>query len=103
MNNGADRLISELEQIAEDARNAFGSLSAEQINWKPALDGWSVGQCFDHLIKSNRELFPAFDKIGRGNWKNSFLGNYSPLSGFFGSLLVNSLKKDERKFKAPSR
>ncbi|MCU1289532.1 MAG: hypothetical protein JWN60_1761, partial [Acidobacteria bacterium] len=32
----------------------------------------------------------------------SFLENYSPLSSFFGNLLINSLKKDERKFKAPT-
>lgn len=101
MNGETDRLISELEQISEDARKAFGGLSAEQVNWKFSAESWSVGQCFDHLIKSNRELFPALDKIGKGEWKNSFLENYSPLTGFFGNLLVNSLKKDERKFKAP--
>ena len=96
-------IIPELEQIARDARATFGTLSAEQINWKPSAEAWSVGQCFEHLIKTNSLFFPTLEKIERGEYKNSFLEKYSPLSGFFGNLLVKSLRKDERKFKAPSQ
>ncbi len=103
MNNKLCNLISELEKVSADARKNFGNLSGEQINWKPNADGWSIGQCFDHLIKTNSLFLPEIEQIATGTRKNSFLENYSPLSSFFGSLLVNSLKKDARKFKAPSR
>ncbi|HEX8289508.1 MAG TPA: DinB family protein [Pyrinomonadaceae bacterium] len=96
-------VISELETISADARKTFGNLSPEQINWRPSAESWSVGQCFEHLIKTNELFYDELDKISGGTRRNSFLENYSPLSGFFGNLLVNSLKKDERKFKAPSR
>lgn len=96
-------LISELQKISADALEKFGSLSSAQINWRPSAEGWSVGQCFEHLIKANEMFYGDLDKIGEGTRRNSFLENYSPLSGFFGSLLVNSLKKDERKFKAPTQ
>jgi hypothetical protein len=96
-------IISELEKISGDARNTFGNLSTEQINWKPSETGWSVGQCFEHLIKSNEFFYGELDKIAAGTRQNSFLENWSPLSGIFGSLLVGSLKKDERKFKAPTQ
>ncbi len=96
-------IISELEEISENAQKTFGGLSSEQINWRPSAEGWSVGQCFEHLIKTNELFYGELDKIAGGDRKNSFLENYSPLSGFFGNLLVNSLKKDSRKFKAPSR
>lgn len=102
MNSELENLIGELETISGDARETFGNLSAEQINWKPSADGWSVGQCFEHLIKTNALFFPELEKIADGTRKNSFLESYSPLSSFFGNLLVNSLKKDARKFKAPS-
>ena len=95
--------LNELREISGKAQNVFGNLSAEQINWKPNPDGWSVGQCFEHLIKSNRLFFPELERIADGRRANSFLENYSPLSSFFGNLLVNSLKKDERKFKAPTK
>ena len=103
MNNELSNLITDLEKISDDARRTFGNLSVEQINWKPSAKNWSVGQCFEHLIKTNALFFPELEKIAKGGRKNSFLENYSPLSGFFGNLLVNSLRKDERKFKAPTQ
>ena len=98
-----NEVISELERIAENTRNVFGGLSGEQINWKPSDEGWSVGQCFEHLIKTNELFYDELDKIASGTRRNSFWENWSPLSGFGGRLLINSLKKDERKFKAPSQ
>lgn len=95
--------ITELKKICEETKSKFGNLSAEQINWKPSAEGWSVGQCFEHLIKTNSLFFPELEKIEPGTRKNSFLENYSPLSSFFGNLLIKSLQKDERKFKAPSQ
>ncbi len=103
MNTEISNLLSELQVISDDTQKTFGNLTAEQINWKPGADGWSVGQCFEHLIKTNSLFFPELEKIAKGERKSSFLENYSPLSSFFGNLLVNSLKKDARKFKAPSQ
>jgi hypothetical protein len=103
MNNEVNNLISGFEKISEDAQKTFGGLSAQQINWKPSAEGWSVGQCFDHLIKSNEAFKPQFEKIKSGGKKASFWEKYSPLTGFFGSFLLKSLKNDARKFKAPSK
>lgn len=96
-------IVSELETISIDAQKTFGNLSHAQINWRPSAESWSVGQCFEHLIKTNELFYSDLDKISDGTRQNSFLESYSPLSGFFGNLLINSLKKDERKFKAPSQ
>ena len=103
MKQESAQFVEDLEAIVESARKNFGDLSPAQINWKPSADGWSVGQCFEHLIKSNHLFFPELERIAGGERVNSFLENYSPLSSFFGNLLINSLKKDERKFKAPSK
>ena len=97
-----NEIISELEKIGENARNTFGSLTAGQINWRPAVESWSVGQCFEHLIKTNELFYGELEKIAAGERRNSFWENWSPLTGFGGKFLINSLKKDERKFKAPS-
>jgi len=103
MNNEISKFVAELKDASDDARETFGHFNAEQINWKPSADGWSVGQCFEHLIKANLLFFPELEKIASEKRKNSFLENYSPLSSFFGNLLVKSLQKDGRKFKAPSQ
>jgi DinB superfamily len=96
-------IIFDLRTISNDTKNISGKLSAEQINWKPSETGWSVGQCFEHLIKSNELFYGELDKIADGTRRNSFLESYSPLSGFWANLLINSLKKDSRKFKAPTQ
>ena len=102
MSEECDKLLSELETIAAGARNTFGAFSAEQINWKPNAESWSVGQCFEHLIKTNELFYGELEKIAGGARKNSFWENWSPFSSMGGNLLINSLKKDERKFKAPT-
>jgi hypothetical protein len=102
MSEMSEKIISELKNISEDVQKTFGELSPEQINWKPSSEGWSVGQCLEHLIKTNELFYVELDQIADGNRKSSLLESYSPLSGFFGGLLIKSLKKDERKFKAPS-
>jgi DinB superfamily len=103
MNDDLKNLTSELQTISADTQNVFGKLSGEQINWKPSETGWSVGQCFEHLIKTNELFYGELDKIADGTRRNSFLENYSPLSGFWANLLIGSLKKDSRKFKAPTQ
>jgi len=103
VNHDLYNTINEITEIGQKVELTFGHLSAEQINWKPSVEGWSVGQCFEHLIKANSLFFPELKKIASEKRKNSFLENYSPLSSFFGNLMVKSLQKDERKFKAPSQ
>ncbi len=96
-------LIIELKTISDDTQKTFGNLSSAQINWRPSAEGWSVGQCFEHLIKSNELFYDKLDEIAEGKQRHSTLEKFSPLSGFFGNLLISSLKKDARKFKAPTK
>lgn len=98
-----NEIISEFQTIIENARKTFDNLSVKQINWRPRADLWSVGQCFDHLIKSNEAFEPQFQEMLSGNRKQTFWQSYSPLTEFFGNFLLNSLKNDARKFKAPSK
>jgi hypothetical protein len=99
MQNDSAKLIGELQAIDADARESFGSLTPEQINWRPAPDLWSIGQCLDHLIKSNEGFYDEFDKLAAGTRKNSLWENFSPLSSLAGNFLIKSLKKDETKVK----
>lgn len=103
MSSENPNIAFELQSISADAQEFFGNLSAAQINWRPSAEGWSIGQCFEHLIKSNELFYDELDKIASGSRKNSLLETFSPLSGLFGNILINSLKKDSRKFKAPTQ
>jgi hypothetical protein len=93
-------LVEELNAVADDARRDFGGLTPAQLNWKPSPERWSVGQCFEHLIKTNQAFFPALEAAAGGGRENSLWERVSPLSGLFARLVLRSLAS-KRKFPAP--
>lgn len=96
-------IISDMNAVAEDAKATFGSLTNEQLNWKPADKSWSVAQCLDHLIKTNEQFYPEFAKLAAGTRKNTFWQNVSPLTGWGGRFLIKAVSEDSKKAKAPSK
>jgi DinB superfamily len=101
MNQELSQLIDELHAVSTDARSSFGQLTAEQLNWKPSADQWSVAQCLDHLIVSNDGYLPIIEKVKRGEYKRSFKERLPVLPRIFGSLVVNVVKPEgQRKLKA---
>ncbi|MEO8042025.1 MAG: DinB family protein [Acidobacteriota bacterium] len=97
------QITSDLKRVVEDTRATFGYLTAEQLNWKAAEKSWSVGQCLEHVIKTNEQFYPEFDKLASGSRKNNFIESYSPLTGFFGRFLIKAVSEDSKKAKAPSK
>ena len=97
MSERVEQVTNELKKSADDAKATFGSLSVEQLNWKPAPKSWSIAQCFDHLITTHSLYFPLFEKLANGNAKQTFWESYSPLSGFFGRFLIKSLRPENVK------
>jgi DinB superfamily len=53
------RLTDELDTTDRQANDLARGLSPEQLNWKPAEDLWSVGQCLQHLYAANEVYLPA--------------------------------------------
>ena len=53
------RLISELETTDRRVIDLARGLNPHQLNWKPAEDLWSVGQCLQHLYLANEVYLPA--------------------------------------------
>lgn len=103
MDERIQSVTTEMMSIGDHARDSFGSLSDEQLNWKPSEKGWSVAQCLDHLIRSNVEFDDDWPKLHAGTRTNSFVESWSPLTGFWGRFLIRSLSNDAKKAKAPSK
>ncbi|HEY8461223.1 MAG TPA: DinB family protein [Blastocatellia bacterium] len=96
------QIYDEAEAVAGDAKTLFGHLNAEQLNWKPAADSWSVAQCLDHLVSTNSEYYPIFDLIVKGEYRKTFLHRMPLLPAFFGGMMIKALSPNApRKFKAP--
>ena len=100
---GLANLIATANNIANDADSAFSHLSPAQLNWKPSADRWSVAQCFDHLLSSNKGYFPVIEDVLAGK-KRTFWERVPVLPGLAGKLLIKSMEPTStRKVKAPKR
>jgi hypothetical protein len=96
-------LITEANNIAAETKSTFGPLTAAQLNWKPSAERWSVAQCFEHLVTSNKGFFPRVDGVIAGI-KPTFWQRMPVIPGLAGKLLIKSLDpKSTRKIKAPKK
>ncbi len=92
-----DDLISTIQDIEQTARSEFGDLDLDQLNWQPAEDSWSLGQCLDHLIKSNLPYLEIFESIQKGTKRNTIWERLPLLPDFWGGLLVKAVSPDNNK------
>lgn len=87
-------VLAEASLVTDETKRVFGRLSGEQVNWKPGEREWSIGQCFDHLIISNRPYGPIFEEILAGRRCQRVWERMPLLPRFFGRLLINTLRPD---------
>lgn len=92
-----NEIIRELQNISADALEKFGNLSPAQINWRPSEDDWSVGQCFEHLIITNKLYFPAIEKVVGGTHRNNFFSKIPFAADLIGVLMKNSLNPEQKR------
>lgn len=96
-------LIAEANNIASETNSTFGKLTPAQLNWKPSAERWSVAQCFEHLVTSNKGFFPRVDGVIAGI-KPTFWQRMPLIPGLAGRLLIKSLDpKSTRKIRAPKK
>ena len=56
-----DKFITDTELVIKDFEK-FKMLSEAQINWKPSQANWSIAECVDHLLVTNRLYLTEFKK-----------------------------------------
>jgi DinB superfamily len=94
-------VLAEAALVAAETQRMFGRLSGEQINWRPGEGEWSIGQCFDHLLVSNRPFESIFEAILARRYRRRLWERMPLLPGVFGGLIINALRPDSgRKVKA---
>lgn len=96
-------LVDESEAVSRDVQSTFGQLNAEQLNWKPNADSWSVAQCLDHLLNANSEMLRVFDPVINGAKRTRFVERLPVLPGLWGRLMVKMVApQGKQKLKAPA-
>src|SRR2546422_5855517 len=87
-------VLAEASLVADETKRVFSRLSGEQVNWKPGEGEWSIGQCFDHLVISNRPYVQIFDEILAGRRRQRVWERMPLLPRLFGRVLINTLRPD---------
>jgi uncharacterized damage-inducible protein DinB len=55
--HGKDYMINYFQQTFDALKKSIDGLSTEQLQFKPAADKWSISQCLDHLVMTEKSLF----------------------------------------------
>lgn len=96
-NKHLEELLYRTEMVKQDVRDEFSNLTAFQLNWKPAPEVWSIGQCLDHMMVSDRSYFPQVDALLAGRYRRPFWSFVPGKSKVWGKLLISLLKDPNRK------
>ena len=95
-NSYLDPLLQEFDGISHQVRHHFSPLSKQQLNWKPKPDRWSIAQCLDHLIQSNKAYFPTLVQISDGTKREKKREKLPILPDVWGKWLVRSSRPNSR-------
>jgi hypothetical protein len=84
------RLVQELEQLGEIVAERFVPLTAEQLNWQPAADEWSIGQCLDHIMTTDAQYIPILEQVAQGTLPGNLWQRLPLLPGLLGTMLYKA-------------
>jgi DinB superfamily len=92
-----DRWTEQIDELTENFKQSFGSLTSEQLNWQPNLTTWSIGQNIDHLIIINRTYFPVVEDIRNGKYKLPLIAKLDFMVSFFGKTVLKAVQPDRKR------
>lgn len=87
----------QVTEIITGVKNKFGNLSHKQLNWKPAPDKWSIGQCLQHIIQLNNAYYPVVENKIQEAEKNKLFAKKTFHPNLLGKLVISSLKPGGKK------
>jgi DinB superfamily len=88
---------SRLDDISRQSLSEFGSLTSEQLNWKPNSNTWSIAQNLDHLIVVNETYYPVLASLKAGTYKTPFIARIGFMVSFLGKTVLNAVQPDRQK------
>ncbi len=62
MQVGTDSLLQYFNETTAELEKQVAGLSEAQLQFKPAPDKWSISQCMEHIIRSERMIFDMAKK-----------------------------------------
>ncbi|MTI86330.1 MAG: DinB family protein [Balneolaceae bacterium] len=92
-----DKWINQIDQTTREFQHSFGSLTEDELNWKPSPEVWSIAQNIDHLIVINQSYFPILADLRSGNLKLPYIARFKVITSFLGRLVLSGVHPDRKK------
>jgi len=89
--------INQINQTTTDFKAIFGTLTKDELNWKPNPETWSIAQNIDHLIVINQSYFPLLTDLKTGKFKRPFMARFGFIVSFLGKMILNTVKPETKK------
>jgi hypothetical protein len=97
------RLAFELSANDQTAQALAARLTEEQLNWQPAPGSWSVGQCLEHLCRTNEAYLTSISAALKEK-PDSPVEQVTP--GWFGRWFIRSFVEpspNSKRVSAPAK
>ena len=75
----------------------FGTLSSDQLNWKPNDATWSIAQVVDHIVLINESYQPIIESAQKGTLSLPFLSKFDFVNKMQGKMIYNAVLPDRKK------
>lgn len=93
-----DVQVSEIAEVSKTIDATFSGLGVQTMDFKLDAETWSINECFDHVVQSNKLYDPIFTAIAQGTYEGS--QGVPFLSRLAGRLLLKVVSPDYKgKFK----
>lgn len=86
-----------IDQITREFVSEFGHLNAEDLNWKPSPDVWSIAQNMHHLIVINETYYPVLKSVRDRTYQMPWIGKIGFMVRWMERVILQSVQPDRRK------
>ena len=89
--------FNRLDAVTKHVENEFGSLSHEQLNWKLAVENWSIAEVLEHLNLVNASYEKILSDSANGKSDMGFTGKIGFIVNFLGDMIYQSVEPTRAK------
>lgn len=89
--------FNRLDAVTKHVENEFGSLSHEQLNWKLAVENWSITEVLEHLNMVNASYEQIFTDAANGTSDMGFTSKIGIVVNFLDDMIYKSVEPTRAK------
>lgn len=92
---GLQECLNRHDRAIRKAESRFSSLTADQLNLRPAPNAWGVGLCLEHIMVTDQTYFPVFEVLMADNYQFGIWAGISPFSALLGRKLAAEMLAED--------